>query len=48
MSDAIIFVVGLFVFLLLAGGLAVTFREFSKMGTREQKDLYPRTRPFNG
>lgn len=45
MSDAPIFLVGLLVFLLVTGGLAVTVREFAKMGNEDQNDSHPRSVP---
>lgn len=47
MSDSTIFIAGLFVFLILAGGLTITLREFSKMGSKDQKDDYPRVGWFS-
>lgn len=41
MFDSPIFLVGFSVFLLLVGGLAITLREFAKMGSEDQNDYYP-------
>ena len=46
MSDKPIFLFGLFVTLLLGGGLTVTISEFSKMGDKDQNDSYPDSGPW--
>ncbi len=45
MQDSGILAFGLFVFLLLGGGLFLTLVEFHKMGNRDQVDTYPRLSP---
>ena len=44
MQDAGIFIFGLLMFLILAVGLVLTLQEFRRMGSRDQKDTYPRSR----
>jgi hypothetical protein len=43
MQDPNVFAFGLFVFVVLAGGLFITVREFIRMGNQDQEDSYPRS-----
>ena len=44
MTDTGLFFFGFLVFLVVAGGFAFTILEFRRMGNRDQKDSYPRSR----
>lgn len=46
MTDTGLFLFGLLVFVVVAGGFAFTILEFRRMGNRDQNDVYPPSRSF--
>jgi hypothetical protein len=45
MNESGVFLFGLFVFLIVGGGVGMTIYEMKKMGNRDQDDSYPRSIP---
>jgi len=43
MNEPFVFFFGVFVFLILGGGVGFTVYELQKMGNRNQNDSYPRS-----